>query len=230
MSPRCYCCEQPGTTREHVPPLCLFPEQKDVSLDVDHRTNLITVPSCPDHNLKKSGDDEYLLYILTMNLPAEELAGHHFSTKVMRAIERRPALIHRLLENVLPIIVRNTQSNEIFESGAVLIDAERIDRALRQVALGLYFHHVSKAWPGPMRVIPEFLMFLHEQNSIEWNTVLQHTSECADVLFKDVEFYGENPSVFKYQAVFPSEKMSAAFRMHFYGGAKVLAFFGVARS
>lgn len=63
----CYMCEATATSVEHVPPRCLFPEQKDLPSGVNLRKQLITVPSCEAHNTSKSKDDEYLLYALLMN-------------------------------------------------------------------------------------------------------------------------------------------------------------------
>lgn len=80
----CYMCKKKGVTTEHVPPQCLFPEDKDLPVGVHLRRNLITVPSCVEHNSKKSKDDEYLLYTLVMNLPANGTAFQQFSTKVMQ--------------------------------------------------------------------------------------------------------------------------------------------------
>ena len=61
---QCYMCSAESVTTEHIPPKCIFPEKKDLADGRDYRRNLITVPSCADHNLHKSGDDEYLLYVL----------------------------------------------------------------------------------------------------------------------------------------------------------------------
>lgn len=63
---QCYMCVSPATSREHVPPLCLFPESKDVG-GKDYRRNLITVPSCDEHNSKKESDDEFLMVSLAGN-------------------------------------------------------------------------------------------------------------------------------------------------------------------
>jgi hypothetical protein len=63
----CYMCDQPGTSREHVPPKCFFPEKKDLPPDVDFRVNLITVASRDEHNLRMSGDDQYVLLVIVGN-------------------------------------------------------------------------------------------------------------------------------------------------------------------
>ena len=56
-------CSQIATSKEHVPPVCLFPEEKDIKTSI-FRNNLITVPSCELHNSKKSKDDEFLVACL----------------------------------------------------------------------------------------------------------------------------------------------------------------------
>ena len=53
-------------SEEHVPPKAIFPEPKD-SGGVDYRQNFITVPSCDEHNLAKTLNDEYLLVLLRIN-------------------------------------------------------------------------------------------------------------------------------------------------------------------
>jgi hypothetical protein len=60
----CYMCSRPGTTVEHAPPKCFFPESKDLP-GTDLRKNLITVPACDLHNTAKVKDDEYLLALIT---------------------------------------------------------------------------------------------------------------------------------------------------------------------
>lgn len=66
----CYWCGKLATSKEHVPPKCLFPEFKDTKdvYDNSFRHNLITVPSCDEHNLVKSRDDEYLMTCLAVVL------------------------------------------------------------------------------------------------------------------------------------------------------------------
>src|SRR5437588_3137057 len=51
--PSCYCCDRPKTSREHVPPLCFFPDEKDKKGAPKYRKNLIRVPSCDQHNMHK---------------------------------------------------------------------------------------------------------------------------------------------------------------------------------
>ena len=68
MKNTCYMCYAPATGREHFPPRCIFPE------DRKYRANLIKVPSCDEHNSKKSKCDEYLKFVLTAVGGMNELA------------------------------------------------------------------------------------------------------------------------------------------------------------
>ena len=57
-------CDAPSTSREHAPPISLFPEADVFGRDV--RRNLITVPSCDAHNSMKSKDDEVFRAVILM--------------------------------------------------------------------------------------------------------------------------------------------------------------------
>ena len=49
-----------------------FPKVK--MSEKDYRKSLITVPSCDDHNLRKTKDDEYLMFVLACNIVNNEVA------------------------------------------------------------------------------------------------------------------------------------------------------------
>ncbi len=84
----CYKCGEIATSREHVPPICVFPEAKDV-IGLNFRKDLITVPSCDEHNSKKSHDDEFLMVSIA-GIVGNNLFGYlQTQTKVDRAIRRK---------------------------------------------------------------------------------------------------------------------------------------------
>ena len=89
-------CEKDATSEEHAPPKCLFPDEKDLPNGLNLRKDLIKVPSCESHNSAKSHDDEFLLYILCMNIATNSVALRQFFTKIRRSYKRRPALLHAL--------------------------------------------------------------------------------------------------------------------------------------
>lgn len=84
----CYMCAATATSREHAPPRCLFPEFKEVAVDL--RKNLITVPSCDRHNSEKSKDDEFLRSVIVMMIGNNAFAEHVFMRKFLAAVRRAP--------------------------------------------------------------------------------------------------------------------------------------------
>ena len=116
----CYFCGTESTTVEHARPKCIFPKAKDSPDGKDYRKNPIKVPSCKAHNTAKSKDDEYLLYVLAMCLPSNEVAKNQFLTKIRRAIERRPKLLSRLLIQQQEVTVYDTISDEWHKTIAIM--------------------------------------------------------------------------------------------------------------
>ena len=114
-------CSQPATSKEHAPPKCLFPEQKDLEPGQDLRVNLIKVPSCDKHNTEKSDNDVYLLYALVGNVLATSTAKAHFATKVMRSIAHNPSLLKRIGKTQLPVLLENNSDGEKSNQIAVAV-------------------------------------------------------------------------------------------------------------
>lgn len=223
--PICYMCSKEGDTDEHVPPKCLFPEQKDLPQGMDLRKELITVPACEDHNSKKSKDDEYILYCLVVNLPANPIAENHFLSKIMRAIDRNPSLINRIVENHVPVLVNDTEKEEWFETAAVSIDIDRFYYALECMARALFFHYYKRQWLETVQVEPEFLLARGTQNDRLVTDRTEKVSSSSDIAFKEAQYYGKNPEVFTFQIVEGNGKLPFAMRLHFYGNCRVTVAF-----
>lgn len=228
MQAQCYCCENIATTAEHVPPKCLFPKLRDFGQARELRRNLITVPSCARHNTGKSGDDEYLMYVLTMNLSSDALGRLQFSKKVLRAIARRPALATSLLASATPVRAYDPETRSTFPSIAVKGD-KRLKLALERVAYGLYRHHFGENWQGGLFLWPEFLYPVEGDDAEKMALTLGDIFSRADKILRTVPFEGENPAVFKYQAT-RTENRTTLIRMVFYGGCRVLSVFNGAES
>lgn len=226
LRPTCYACSLEATTEEHVPPKCLFPERSDMPNGEDVRRGLIKVPSCVEHNTTKSRDDEHLMFVLAMTLQAGETGGQQFSTKIMRAVTRRAALMHQILEHTAPVMLRDEKTGETFETIAVRADWERVERSLRLVALGLHRHHFGEPWTGPLKLMVEFSRFLTDERAPKWNSIIQDISIKADLLFKDAPQHGENPAIFTYQVIDEPATRTRVMRLHFYGGNRLFAVFG----
>ncbi len=165
------------------------------------------------------------MYTLVMNLPANGAAFQQFTTKVMRAINRKPALVHQLFAKITDLIVEDTVTGNRFKTIGYQIDENRFCCALEKVARGLYFHHFKTQWLGKVDVRPEFLLSLNEQHSLETNAVTQKIAEASNQLFKASEIYGDNPEVFYYQVHLDPERGVVVMRISFYGSGHVTIVF-----
>jgi hypothetical protein len=135
-SDKCYKCGADATSREHVPPLCIFPEQKDIP--IDYRQKLITVPSCNEHNQKKSNEDEFFMMSITPCI-GNNLIGL-YQTRTKRAFEKKqPQFIERILKGV-ELISLDENSDEKHPVWFGAMDKGRMDKCVELIASGLYYH------------------------------------------------------------------------------------------
>ena len=218
-------CDAAATSVEHVPPRCLFPEQKDLSSGVDLRKQLITVPSCDVHNSSKSKDDEYLLYALSMNIPNNQTASDHFSSKILRAIQRNPSVIKKFTEKQIPVKVEDTQTGEIHETLALQVDRQRLENALIMIGRALYFHHFKTRWKAGVSAYPNFLIALTEPNARELNEPVEKMAALAEEFFLDLPRHGENQDVFSFQVAAGQSPVETIMLLRFYEGSRVTLLF-----
>lgn len=213
----CYACDSSPTSREHVPPKCLFPTELGVNL----RKNLITVPSCDVHNGKKSDDDEFLLASLAGIIGCNDLGLLHKFTKVDRAIRRSGG---RLLEKVLK--TQDIKSHKLANGTVVDVawgkpDLERLSKCFALIGKGLYFHELGDSFKG--KVICEVVYVpINDRGRAGYRefAVEQMQKELSGTRVK-----GENPDVFQW-VIGPLDPSGACCgRLMFYGNLAVyLAF------
>lgn len=214
----CYWCGAEATSREHVPPKCLFPEQKDAHGGSDHRKNLITVPSCDVHNLAKCKEDEYLLCILGINILANPIGERQGKTKIIRALTASGGLAHAVLNQHQKVRVEDTKTGTVSDSIAIKIDDASVLNSFDHVARAIFFHHFNSRWSGSVQCTPEFLLNENASINKEYETIRQE----ADELFANSPLHGTNPDVFGYQFVGrPDVDSQLLLRLHFYGEARV---------
>ena len=217
MCQRCYLCGAPATSNEHVPPTCLFPEKKDLDNGIDYRKNLITVPSCDAHNSLKSKNDEYLQLILIHGYFNNKAGREHFSSKFVRALTRRPAMLAALYENITPVTVDTDPTL------AVDIDRKRFNRALVYVCQGVCYSHTGKPWQKEIEIHTPILLVMNDREADRINTLVTKLCKAVIGCLKNTEKCGENPDIFWYQFLVDELKDRMLCRMVFYGGFEVFA-------
>lgn len=226
MNQTCYMCERPATSDEHVPPKCLFPEEKDLPKGVSLRKDLIKVPACDNHNTARSKGDEYLLYVLSMNIANNAVAFRQFSTKVLRAVGRRPGLMHSILserQEVVAVDRAGTAHNALM----VKADMSRIHKCLNQIARALYYKEFQRKFGGTCRFLHDFTIADDSKFTLKVKDDESEKSalEYVKSYFRQYDHKGSNPSVFRYRFEDPDERGLVALSMQFYGGSNAFVAF-----
>lgn len=216
----CYVCGKKATSREHVPPLCLFPEKKDIGHD-RFRTNLITVPSCDMHNLIKTQDDEFLMACMAGVVGNNYIGYFHTKTKVNRALRRKKQeFLAKILRDPEEFIVK-TKSGIHFPLILGHPDYERMITCFKYISLGLYFHEFRSRFNGECKLLLEFIKY-KDDTTEKLKEVINYKYRLES---KDWQIKGANPEIFQYQFGKPDIFGLFPLKMVFYEGAVVYVSF-----
>lgn len=212
MITKCYMCESESISREHAPPLCLFPEEKDMADGKNYRKNLITVPACADHNLKKSHNDEYLHLIIINGYFNNPLANKQFKTKLTRAFSRRPALLTALHSEKFPVTVDG------IPTVAVSIDRKRFERSIDMIMRALYYHVYQQHLSMKIRIHTPLLVNIEDGPAHKAYELVKKYCFAVRTYLEDKQRYGENPEIFWFKIDRNQMKNLVSCHMQFYGG------------
>ena len=214
---KCYHCNAEAISREHVPPLCLFPEAKDV-LGMNFRKDLITVPSCDLHNSRKSHDDEFLMVSVASIVSNNRLGYVHTKTKIERALRRKSQ------DFINKAVVRNMRGKVLVASDGkkfpVLIgnpDITRLTKCFEDIAYGVWYHEHGSRFKGLIKMVFGFL--IHERKDDQ--TLMKFIKRRFEVDPGLLTVKGSNPEVFTYQFCKPDNAGSISLKLTFYQGTDV---------
>lgn len=213
-------CDKEETSREHVPPKCLFPEQKDVGHS-EYRKNLITVPSCDLHNSHKSKDDEFLMVSIAGIVSNNSIGYEHYTGKVGRALKRTSfKLLSKMFSSHKPVKIK-IKDNKFLNVIVGTPDIDRLRNCFEHIAYGVYHHHFGKRFIGEIKIIPGFLVS-PDKNQENFKKFVRHKFSLE---LEGKERMGENPGVFYYQFTDIDENGLWWLKMCFYKGVDVYASF-----
>lgn len=213
-------CAEPATSREHVPPKCIFPEKKDIG--GNYREDLITVPSCDKHNSKKSKDDEFLMVSLAGIIGNNSIGYKHKFGKVDRAIKRSA---NRLLEKIFKKKEKKCtyqiDENKFIEVIWGTPDIDRLNNCFEHIAYGLYYNHYQERFAGDLKILLGYLSS-QDSNSENFKKFIKHKLETE---LRNTKQHGKNQEVFYYQFTPPDEFGLFALKICFYGGLEIYCAF-----
>jgi len=214
-TPLCYMCERPSTSKEHVPPRCIFPESKDAG--GQYRTNLITVPSCDEHNSAKSADDEFLMVSLAGIIGNNSIGYRHKFTKVNRAIHRSSfTLLKQAMANQKWHVVE-IAPNKFLDVIWGTPDQARLNRCFDRIARGLFHHCFRRRFRGTTKSVLAYLQ-PDLPNPAEFQRFVR---DKVAMELKGKVRLGDNPEVFTFQFTDPDPLGLYSLHVQFYGGLDV---------
>jgi len=193
MSELCiYCGEREATTKDHVPPQCLFPTPRP--------DNLITVPSCDVCNGTFGKDDERVRNLLT----SLDVTEKHPSIVDQIADKRNRAFRRKRGENNFLHILRSLKMVDVYSSGGIFLGRrpafnldqdvmnrfiERITRALISHETGVGYVKGKVQW---MKVPNEEYSKLIVKQLKEIFGMIGRTKEIGEGIFRYIGFYKES--------------------------------------
>ncbi|WP_166387942.1 HNH endonuclease [Polaribacter sp. 11A2H] len=182
---KCYWCgkslTKESTKREHVPPFSFFPK--------GYRENLMTIPSCEEHNNNFSQLDEKFQFLIK-SFRTNYVAENDLLDRVIRGLRRKEK------ENFVKELEQKTKFGEINGKPHLFLELNKNEPELfiEKIIRGIYFYHKEKPAKG---IIQSFSKRFINENVDVFASI--------DFLKKDLNpqilTIGDynNPQVFKYQ-------------------------------
>lgn len=232
MAKKCYYCGADASSKEHVPPRCLFPKRGDVG-GIDYRKNLLTVPSCDIHNSETSRNDEFLLACLAPIFGNNPVGLIHTKTKLRRAFEHTDGhLLEVTMKNIREQIYHDDSGN----GHPVLIgtaDDARLDECFDKIVRAIwYLENGRTCFQGKTWFLPGFLFYdggdkiIRDGDNVLVSSILEYAKLVATVKLKqefaNIPRKGSNPEIFQYQVGPPDENDITPMLLTFYGNANVM--------
>jgi hypothetical protein len=201
----CYYCGKSAVDKEHVPPICFFPE--------GCREQLIKVPSCRVHNKLYGVDDEYVRNVLTMAMNDSDISRKLYFDKSNRSFKRNPELTRKISETILDI-----RLSDGLKAGAFKIDVERFNKVMDKIGKGLYYYNNGHIWDTPLNVYSPNLL-----NRKTLTAPFVKLFKIADKEYTWSRSAGENKDVFTYKWGYDPKNIPML-RLRFYSNFIVYLF------
>lgn len=138
----CAYCGELATSRDHVPPQSLF---------IGDRTNLLTVPSCDQHNGKRSGLDERFREFVSL-----ALGGATPRTKEMWDVMARGVRKNNRRQKEIAGKSRFLPDLGVY---AIEADVPAFQESIEQITRGLYWHCYSDRLPLDTKIDARLMQY-----------------------------------------------------------------------
>jgi hypothetical protein len=175
----CYFCARESSSKEHVPPKSFF----------DTGFNLVTVPSCEDHNSSRSKDDEYIRLIVAGQ--AWQHVPSAVRSKILKSAKRGRGPAPK---------VHSSLYSHAGTDGHYNVDVERLELCAESMARAIIFHKFGLRHPTNRR--PEVTLHFVECTFDAPEEIVSRYASLKMMalnLMAAVPFEGQQPNIFKYK-------------------------------
>lgn len=154
-------CSRPAESKEHLPPKAFFPKNQ--------RKELLTVPSCHEHNQRKSSDDVYVLAHICMNAAPSHGSREVFLERVAPQLEYNGEALRKAI--AADAVPRG--------DGAVIyrVDIDRCDRFFTALSCGIVFRSCVSRLPDEYEIRHVYHDFIDRAELPEEAALRQAISE-----------------------------------------------------
>jgi hypothetical protein len=148
-SKRCYLCGKIGAdTTEHIPPKKIFSKEIRQNLKV----KLITVPAHSHcNNIFSQDDDLFGNYIIAESYRTS-LGFKAWNDIVVGSFKKNPGAKRILRNNLDTKFIMDNQSNAYIFKDVLLIDAGLMEKQIKRINRGLYFHKFKEPLPTNIKI------------------------------------------------------------------------------
>lgn len=144
--PACYLCGAVATTRDHIPPLGLFPAPRP--------QNLVTAPACETCNRGSSLHDEYFRVTVATGSRDSPQSIALLHQRILPRMRQSPALIAELMTSMRWTAIRSEGGIYLGQAPAFPVDRPRIQAVIEKIVKGLYYKHNERRLPDDQVVAP----------------------------------------------------------------------------
>src|SRR3990167_558673 len=140
-----YCGDNPGTTRDHVPPQNLFPSPKPV--------NMVTVPCCKKCQAKFKKDEDVFRAWITFGPAGETPAGKLlWEQKLKRTYQKDRGVKNIIARSIKQVSLETPGGIYLGKRLAISIDPKRKNNVLRKIVRGLFWVEYKERLPKDVSI------------------------------------------------------------------------------
>lgn len=171
----CFICGKKATTRDNIPPACIFPYPAP--------TDLVRVPACKQHNEGSSKDDEYFRFFVSANALGSNQAHEIIRDRIIEKAKSKPKLLNSIIKSAYKQIEIRTPAGIIlgYRPG-FKYDRKRIYIIFNKIVRGLFYHHFKKRLLNEYEV-GEFLTLYSIPNTLKEHLKTIPLYETKDIAF-----------------------------------------------